>query len=41
MNNISYNPSKDTIILEPAVRWGESVTALESQGVSPVGGRVE
>ncbi|KAK7450137.1 hypothetical protein VKT23_013020 [Stygiomarasmius scandens] len=41
MNHISYDPIKDTITMEPAIRWGEAVTALESQGVAPVGGRVD
>ncbi|THV04055.1 FAD-binding domain-containing protein [Dendrothele bispora CBS 962.96] len=41
MNHISYEPSRDTITLEPGIRWGESVNALEPQGVSPVGGRVD
>ncbi|KAF5361187.1 hypothetical protein D9758_009049 [Tetrapyrgos nigripes] len=41
MRNISYDSIKDTIVMEPGIRWGESVTLLESQGVAPVGGRVD
>ncbi|THU88123.1 FAD-binding domain-containing protein [Dendrothele bispora CBS 962.96] len=37
MDNISYEAAKDTITFEPAIRWGEIVAALESQGVSSRG----
>ncbi|THV04042.1 FAD-binding domain-containing protein [Dendrothele bispora CBS 962.96] len=41
MDNISYDAAKDTITFEPAIRWGEIVATLESQGVAPVGGRID
>jgi len=40
MRNVSYDPAKDSIILEPGVHWHDAVTALEPFGVAPVGGRV-
>ncbi|KAK7435351.1 hypothetical protein VKT23_019702 [Stygiomarasmius scandens] len=41
MNQVSYDASKDTITMQPGVRWGQSAIALEPQGVAPVGGRVD
>jgi hypothetical protein len=40
MNASSYNPDRDTIIIEPGARWGEVISAVEPFGVAPVGGRV-
>ncbi|KDR68178.1 hypothetical protein GALMADRAFT_146431 [Galerina marginata CBS 339.88] len=40
MNNVSYNAAKDTITLQPGVRWGQAVAQLESQKVAPLGGRL-
>ncbi|KAJ7337351.1 FAD-binding domain-containing protein [Mycena albidolilacea] len=40
MRNASYDPVRDSIILEPGVHWQEAVAALEPFGVAPVGGRV-
>ncbi|KAJ6591056.1 FAD-binding domain-containing protein [Mycena vulgaris] len=40
MKNASYDPVKDSIILEPGIHWQEAITALEPYGVAPVGGRV-
>ncbi|KAF9041704.1 hypothetical protein BDP27DRAFT_1409392 [Rhodocollybia butyracea] len=39
MTNISYDAESDTITMEPGIRWGEAVAALEPFGVAPVGGR--
>ncbi|KAF9261637.1 FAD-binding domain-containing protein [Marasmius fiardii PR-910] len=40
MNDVSYDPQRNTITLLPGVRWGEAADALEPLGVAPVGGRV-
>ncbi|KAJ3998422.1 hypothetical protein F5050DRAFT_1567251 [Lentinula boryana] len=40
MNTSSYDPDRDTITMEPGVRWGEVITAMEPLGVAPVGGRI-
>ncbi|KAJ3727591.1 hypothetical protein C8R42DRAFT_572545 [Lentinula raphanica] len=40
MNTSFYDTERDTITLEPGVRWGEVITALEPLGVAPVGGRI-
>ncbi|KAJ7756946.1 FAD-binding domain-containing protein [Mycena metata] len=40
MQNVSYNPVRDSITLEPGTHWHDAATALEPQGVAPVGGRV-
>jgi FAD/FMN-containing dehydrogenase len=40
MKNVGYDAEKDSVNLEPGVRWGDAVSALESKGVAPVGGRV-
>ncbi|KAJ7151460.1 hypothetical protein C8R43DRAFT_1088002 [Mycena crocata] len=39
MKNASYDAVKDSITLEPGIHWLEAVTALESFGVAPVGGK--
>ncbi|TFK32382.1 FAD-binding domain-containing protein [Crucibulum laeve] len=39
MTDVSYNPSTDTITLQPGVHWGNVYNVLEPQGVAPVGGR--
>ncbi|CAA7257492.1 unnamed protein product [Cyclocybe aegerita] len=39
MKNASYDAVKDTITLQPGIRWGEALTELESLGVAPMGGR--
>nr|GAT44398.1 FAD-binding protein [Mycena chlorophos] len=40
MQNISYDATEDTIILEPGVHWHDAYVALAPYGVAPVGGRV-
>lgn len=40
MKNVSYNPLKDSISLEPGPSWGEALSVLEPHGVAPLGGRV-
>ncbi|KAF7343432.1 FAD-binding protein [Mycena venus] len=40
MRNATYDPVKDSIVLQPGVHWHDAVTALEPFGVAPVGGRV-
>ncbi|KAF7353925.1 FAD-binding protein [Mycena venus] len=40
MQKASYDPEKDTIELEPGIRWRDAVVALEPYSVAPVGGRV-
>lgn len=40
MKGVSYNPSRDTITLEPGASWGDALVTLEAQGVAPMGGRV-
>lgn len=40
MYNVSYNPSRETISLQPGVRWGEAIAYLEPLGVTPLGGRL-
>jgi len=40
MAAISYSPTKDTITLQPGVRWGDAVTQMEPFGVAPMGGRL-
>lgn len=39
MKNVTFNRRTDTITLDPGVRWGEALSALEPHGVAPVGGR--
>ncbi|KAL0565080.1 hypothetical protein V5O48_016951 [Marasmius crinis-equi] len=39
MKEVSYDPEKDTITIQPGVRWGEALSILEPFGVAPVGGR--
>jgi FAD/FMN-containing dehydrogenase len=39
MKNVSYDPVRDSITLEPGIHWLEAVAALEPQGVAPVGGK--
>ncbi|KAK7043921.1 hypothetical protein VNI00_008087 [Paramarasmius palmivorus] len=39
MKEATYNAQKDTVTLQPGIRWGETVAALAPQGVAPVGGR--
>lgn len=40
MRNASYDPVRDSIILEPGIHWQEAVSALEPFGVAPVGGKI-
>jgi FAD/FMN-containing dehydrogenase len=40
MQNVSYDLEKDTIMLQPGVRWKDAISALEPYGVAPLGGRV-
>lgn len=40
MKAFSYNPTRDTITIEPGVLWREVYDGLQAQGVAPVGGRV-
>lgn len=35
----AYDRKKDTITLQPGIRWGEAVTTLAPFGVAPVSGR--
>ncbi|KAI3603944.1 fad binding domain-containing protein [Moniliophthora roreri] len=39
MKQATYDAQRDTITLQPGIRWGEVVAALAPQGVAPVGGR--
>ncbi|KAF9461947.1 hypothetical protein BDZ94DRAFT_770917 [Collybia nuda] len=39
MKAVSYDSRKDTITMQPGVRWGEAVNTLAPLGVAPVGGR--
>ncbi|KAJ7659191.1 FAD-binding domain-containing protein [Mycena polygramma] len=39
MTNASYNPSTDTVTVQPGVHWGQAADAIEAQGVSVIGGR--
>ncbi|KAF9506678.1 hypothetical protein BS47DRAFT_1304981 [Hydnum rufescens UP504] len=41
MKSFSYDPVRDSIFIEPGVLNGEVSDGLQSQGVAPVGGRVE
>lgn len=40
MTNVSYDATRDTINLQPGVRWGEAIGYLEPFGVAPLGGRL-
>ncbi|KAJ4481093.1 hypothetical protein J3R30DRAFT_3403353 [Lentinula aciculospora] len=40
MKEASYDRNHDTITMEPGVRWGEVIAAMEPLGVAPVGGRI-
>ncbi|TFK65916.1 FAD-binding domain-containing protein [Pluteus cervinus] len=40
MKNVSYDAIKDTVTLEPGVRWGEATAALQPFGVTTPGGRL-
>ncbi|KAH6901569.1 hypothetical protein BKA70DRAFT_1196861 [Coprinopsis sp. MPI-PUGE-AT-0042] len=40
MRGVSYDSAKDTITLQPGIRWGEALTELEPLGVAPMGGRL-
>ncbi|KAJ2931944.1 hypothetical protein H1R20_g5134, partial [Candolleomyces eurysporus] len=40
MTNVSYDATRDTINLQPGVRWGEAIAYLEPFGVAPLGGRL-
>ncbi|EEB89324.1 hypothetical protein MPER_12588 [Moniliophthora perniciosa FA553] len=39
MKQATYDAQKDSITLQPGIRWGEAVTALAPQGIAPIGGR--
>ncbi|TCD60829.1 hypothetical protein EIP91_009432 [Steccherinum ochraceum] len=39
MTAVSYDPSRDTITLEPGIVWADAVEGLQSQGVAAVGAR--
>ncbi|EEB97643.1 hypothetical protein MPER_02999 [Moniliophthora perniciosa FA553] len=39
MKQATYDAQKDSITLQPGIRWGEVVAKLAPQGVAPVGGR--
>jgi hypothetical protein len=41
MKAFSYDPVRNSIFIEPGVLLGEVYDGLQSQGVAPVGGRVE
>jgi hypothetical protein len=41
MKAFSYDRVHDSIFIEPGVLLGEVYDGLQSQGVAPVGGRVE
>lgn len=40
MKNVTYDPTSDTITLQPGIHWGEALTQLEPLGVAPLGGRL-
>ncbi|KAJ3500938.1 hypothetical protein NMY22_g19093 [Coprinellus aureogranulatus] len=40
MNSVSYDAAKDLVTLQPGVRWGEALEALEPFGVAVMGGRL-
>ena len=40
MKDVSYDPTSDSITLQPGIHWGEALTALAPLGVAPLGGRL-
>lgn len=40
MTSVSYNESKDTVTLQPGIRWGQALATLEPFGVGVLGGRL-
>ena len=40
MASVTYNEARDTVTLQPGIRWGEALTALEPFGVGVLGGRL-
>ncbi|KAJ7590537.1 FAD-binding domain-containing protein [Mycena floridula] len=40
MKDVSYDPIRDTVTLQPGSTWGEVISALEPLGVAVMGGRV-
>ncbi|RDB16602.1 hypothetical protein Hypma_002803 [Hypsizygus marmoreus] len=40
MKDVKYNSTSDIITLQPGIRWGEAIAAVESYGVAPMGGRL-
>ncbi len=40
MKNITYNSVKDTVTLQPGVRWAEATNFLAPFGVAAAGGRL-
>ncbi|TFK23883.1 FAD-binding domain-containing protein [Coprinopsis marcescibilis] len=40
MSGVSYNETRDTITLQPGIRWGDAIRRLEPLGVAPLGGRL-
>ncbi|KAJ7136833.1 FAD-binding domain-containing protein [Mycena epipterygia] len=41
MVDVSYNSATDTITLQPGVHFGDAMTAVQSYGVSVIGGRAK
>ncbi|KAJ7628455.1 hypothetical protein FB45DRAFT_918330 [Roridomyces roridus] len=40
MKIASYDPVRDSITLEPGIRWVDAIAAVEAFGVAPAGGRL-
>ena len=40
MKSISYDSARDLVTLQPGIRWGEALDALEPFGVAVMGGRL-
>lgn len=40
MNSVSYDATKDLVTVQPGIRWGEVLEALEPHGVAVMGGRL-
>lgn len=40
MNSVEYDAARDLVTIQPGVRWGEALEALEPFGVAVMGGRL-
>ncbi|KAF9481751.1 FAD-binding domain-containing protein [Pholiota conissans] len=40
MQNVTYDPTSDTITLQPGIHWGDALSQLSPLGVAPLGGRL-